>query len=120
MEDARIWAFEESLWTADAELYQSCVDDCVVMVVPQPPYVLHGQQAIDAVKDTPRWSRVEFSEQTVSRPQEGLIVIGYRAHASREGGDGYEAWCTSTYRMLGHANWRVVQHSQTPPLAVGS
>lgn len=117
MEDQRLWAFEESLWTGDADHYQSCVDDEVVMVLPQPPYVYRAQQAIDAVKDTPRWETVEFSEQQVSRPQEGLILIGYKAKATR-GEENYEAYSTSTYRRLSHEDWRVVQHSQTPPLAL--
>jgi len=36
------------------------------------------------------------------RPQEGLIVISYRAKASREDAQGYEAHCTSTYRRVVH------------------
>jgi hypothetical protein len=32
----------------------------------------------------------------------------------------YEAHCTSTYRRLSHEEWRVVQHQQTPRLAIPS
>jgi hypothetical protein len=116
MEDQRVWAFEESLWTASAEHYQEAIDQNCLMVVPAPPYVLEGQQAIDAVKNTPRWSRVVFSEQMVSRPEEGLIVIAYKAEAEKEGSGPYTAHCTSVYRRLGHDDWKVVQHQQTPPL----
>nr|WP_295374823.1 DUF4440 domain-containing protein [uncultured Sphingosinicella sp.] len=116
MEDQRVWAFEESLWTASAEHYQEAIDQGCLMVVPAPPYVLEGQQAIDAVKDTPRWSKVAFSEQKVSRPEEGLIVIAYKAEAQKEGASPYTAHCTSVYRRLGHDDWKVVQHQQTPPL----
>ena len=72
------------------------------------PSTFHGS--------TPRWSSVELTERQVARPQEGLIVVAYKAHASLDGGDDYEAHCTSTYRRLGHEEWRVVQHQQTPPL----
>jgi ketosteroid isomerase-like protein len=116
MEDQRVWAFEESLWTASAEHYQESIDQDCLMVVPAPPYVLGGQQAIEAVKDTPRWSKVAFSEQKVSRPQEGLIVIAYKAEAEKDGAAPYTAHCTSVYRRLGHDDWKVVQHQQTPPL----
>jgi hypothetical protein len=116
MEDSRVWAFEESLWTASAEHYQESIDQDCLMVVPAPPYVLAGQQAIDAVKDTPRWSKVVFSQQQVSRPQEGLIVIAYKAEAEKDGAPPYTAHCTSVYRRLGHDDWKVVQHQQTPPL----
>ena len=115
MEDTRIWAFEESLWTGDAAHYRDCVDECSVMVVPAEPFVLSGEAAIAAVADTPRWTDVAFSEQQVQRPQEGLIVIGYKAEARREEGERYVAYCTSTYRMIEHGDWRVVQHSQMIP-----
>lgn len=118
MEDARVWEFEESLWTADAEHYRESIDEACLMVLPQPPYVYTGQQAIKAVQDTPRWSSVELSEQQVARPEEGLIVVAYRAKASRDD-EGYEAFCTSTYRRLAHDDWKVVQHQQLPPITIG-
>ena len=119
MDDTRIWSFEESLWVADPGHYQNSIDDECVMVLPEPPFVFVGQAAIKAVAETPRWSKVELSERQVSRPQEGLIVIAYKAHAEKEGKSPYEAHCTSTYRRLAHDEWRVVQHQQTPPLVAG-
>lgn len=117
MEDARIWSFEESLWTGDAENYREKIDDECVMVVPAAPFVLSGEQAIAAVADTPRWETVAFSQQQVKRPQEGLIVIAYQADAEKPG-ERYRAYCTTTLRRLAHEEWRVVQHQQTlPPIA---
>jgi hypothetical protein len=116
MDDERIWGSEEGLWTGDAEHYRAAIDDECLMVLPAPPFVMRGQQAVEAVADTPRWSKVTLSERQVARPQEGLIVIAYKARAEREGSTPYEAHCTSTYRRLAHDNWRVIQHQQTPPL----
>jgi ketosteroid isomerase-like protein len=115
MEDDRVWSFEKSLWTGDAEHYRHLIDEDCVMVVPTSPFVLQGNDAIDAVAKTPRWGEVDFSDGHIVRPQEGLIVVAYKAQAHRDGND-YEAHCTSTYRRLGHDEWRVVQHQQTPPL----
>jgi hypothetical protein len=115
VDDNRVWSFEKSLWTCDADHYRELVDDECLMVLPQPPFVLSGAQAIEAVASTPRWSDIEISDERISRPQEGLIVIAYQARASRDG-ETYEAHCTSTYRRLEHEVWRVVQHQQTPPL----
>ena len=117
MEDERVRAFEESLWTGDADHYRELVDDECLMVLPQPPFVHSGAQAIEAVANTPRWSSVELGDLRIKRPQEGLIVIAYHAKASKEGGEAYEAHCTSTIRRIEHEVWRVVQHQQTPPLA---
>lgn len=115
MEDQRIWAFEESLWTEGRENYQAKIDGEALLVLPKPPYVYAGQAAVDAVSDTPRWDRVAFSEQQVMRPQEGLIVIAYRAEAAKSD-ERYEAHCTTTLRRVAHDDWQVVQHQQTPPL----
>ena len=120
MDDQRVWAFEESLWTADAEHYRESIDDQCLMVLPKPPFVMSGQQAIEAVSSTPRWSKIELTERQVARPQEGMIVVAYKANASLEDGEDYVAHCTSTYRRLGHEEWRVVQHQQTPPLVTAA
>lgn len=116
MEDARIWEFEESLWKADATRYHELIDDECLMVVPTPPYVMSGSQAIEAVSKTPRWSAVTLSERQVKRPEEGLIVLAYKAEAKKDEGEAYTAHCTSVLRRLAHDEWRVVQHQQTPPL----
>jgi hypothetical protein len=119
MDDNRIWEFEESLWVGDAANYREKIDDQCLMALPQPPYVFTGEQAIDAVSSTPRWTEVEFSQQQVARPQEGLIVIAYHARTSRDG-ETYEAHCTTTMHRLAHEVWRVIQHQQTPPLAASA
>lgn len=111
MDDKRVWAFEEDLWRGGEETYRTKVDGACLMVLPEPPFVLSGAHAIAAVADTPRWKEVDFSEQQVSRPQEGLIVVAYRIRASR-GEESYEAYCTSTYRQISHEDWQVVQHQQ--------
>ncbi|KQP24730.1 hypothetical protein ASF27_11685 [Methylobacterium sp. Leaf102] len=117
MDDNRVWSFEKSLWVGDADHYRELVDGECLMVLPHPPFVMSGKQAIEAVANTPRWSNIDISNGQISRPQEGLIVIAYNAKASRDD-EIYEANCTSTYRRLSHEEWRVVQHQQTPPLAI--
>jgi hypothetical protein len=117
MDDDRVWSFEKSLWTGDADHYRELVDDECLMVLPTPPFVLSGAQAVEAVAATPRWSSIEITKGQISRPQEGLIIIAYHAKASRDD-ESYEANCTSTYRRMSHEVWRVVQHQQTPPLSI--
>ncbi len=115
MDDDRVWTFEESLWTADPEHYRASIDDACLMVLPAPPFVLSGAEAIKAVAATPRWDTVQFADTRIARPEEGLIVVAYHVDASR-GDERYTAHCTSTYRRRGHEDWQVVQHQQTPPL----
>lgn len=117
MDDDRVWNFEASLWTGDADHYRALIDEACLMVLPTEPHVLGGDEAVAAVSATPRWSEATFSEQRIARPEEGLIVVAYHMDASRDG-EHYRAWCTSTYRRRGHEDWQVVQHQQTPPLAL--
>lgn len=113
MEDTRIWEFERDLWIGEADVYRQRVADDCVMALPATPFLFDGEAATRAVENTPRWEQVEFADQLVHRPQEGLIVIGYRARASR-GEETYHALCTSTLHRLSHEEWVVVQHQQTP------
>ena len=114
MQDDRLWGFEQSLWLEGRENYREKVDAQVVMVLPRPPHVLAGEEAIAAVIATPVWDRADLTERRVARPQEGLIVVAYHVHASKADHTEYKAWCTSVYRRLSHEVWQVVQHQQTP------
>ncbi len=113
MDDERIWGSEEGLWTGTAENYHATIDEQCLMVLPAKPFIVTGSQAADAVSATTRWTAIVLSERQVARPQEGLIVIAYRAQAERDG-TAYDAHCTTVYRRLEHDKWRVVQHQQTP------
>lgn len=114
MDDDRVWAFEESLWTGDAEHYRELIDEACLMVLLVPPFVFAGADAVDAVAATPRWASAEFSEQHIARPEEGLIVVAYHI-AVRRDEETFAAYCTSTYRRRAHDDWQVVQHQQSVP-----
>jgi hypothetical protein len=116
MDDDRVWAFEKSLWQGDGDVYRKGIDPEARMALPEPPFIFSGAQAIEAVESTPRWSNVAFEDGTISRPQYGLIVVAYTAHAQRDGHEAYVAHCTTTYRLTDAQEWQVVQHQQTPKL----
>ena len=120
MDDARVWAFEDSLWRADEAHYRESIAPDYLLVVPMPPYVLVGEQAVEALAKTPDWQSVTFSGQHVSRPHEGLIVIAYHVEAEGGGEQPYSADCSSVYRRMGHEDWKVVQHQQTPRLVAAA
>ena len=113
MEDDRIWTAEEGLWRASSEKYREQVDPECIMVLRRAPHVFAGQAAVDAVRGTPEWDEVTFSDRKVSRPEEGLIVVGYRVEAT-QGDTRFAAACTSVYRRRAHEDWTVVQHAQLP------
>ena len=116
MDDDRVWAFEKDLWLGNGDVYRKGIDPEARMALPAPPFIFAGENAIEAVEATPRWSNVAFEDGTISRPQYGLIVVAYAAHAQQDGHDAYVAHCTTTYRLTEDHAWQVIQHQQTPKL----
>lgn len=114
MDDDRVWEFEESLWRASEARYHERVDPDCIMALSHAPHVFSGQDAIDAVGGTPDWDDVTFDDKAVSRPAEGMIVVGYTVAASK-GDKRFKAACTSVYRRRDHDDWTVVQHAQVVP-----
>lgn len=114
MDDQRALAIEESLWTGDPSGYPDLIDPACLMVIPAPPHVLPAAEALRTMSKGQRWSRVTFHDPHSARPEEGLIVLAYRATANKHDGSNYVADCTSTWRRQGHEDWKLVQHQQTP------
>jgi len=112
MDDARLWGSETGLWTADPDHYREIIADDALMILPGHASVLVGADAIPAVSATPRWSTVTFSDQQVSRPHDGLIVIAYAVEA-RLDHEVYRARCSTTYLRHAHDDWHVIQHQQS-------
>lgn len=111
MDDDRVWNFEASLWQASDERYHERVDEECIMALSHAPHLFRGQAAIEAVSGTPGWDKVAFSDRDISRPEEGLIVVGYHVRAEK-GETVFSAACTSVYRRRAHEDWTVVQHAQ--------
>ncbi len=112
MEDERVWAHEERLWSGATDAFARGVDASCLIVVPAAPFVMEGAEAVNAIAQLPRWQAVSFAHGRIARPQDGLIVAAYKATANRENEENYTAWCTSTYRRVAHDDWRLVQHQQ--------
>ena len=57
---------------------------------------------------------IEDDARVAEHIGKGLRAAGHLVDAEKDGGEKYEAHCTSTYRRLEHEVWKVVQHQQTP------
>jgi len=112
MEDQRIEAFERDLWVGNGDIYRNALSEDYLLVVPREPFVVSGEEAKSLLEQTPKWDDVRFSDMHISRPEEGLIVIAYRADAHRDP-QTYTAYCTTTMRRRGHEDWEILQHQQT-------
>jgi ketosteroid isomerase-like protein len=90
MTDDRAWTEEELFWIGGEEHYRKMLDDECIMVFPGPT-----------------------GEPDVRRSSPDVLVLAYKAEATREGAGPYAAYCTSTYRRESD-RWRPIQHQQTP------
>jgi hypothetical protein len=113
MSDEEAWAIEESLWLKGPTVYDALLDRQCVIAFSAPVGLLQGHEILESLKGAPRWAEVAMTERTVSRPDAGTVVLGYRARSQRTGAEPYSAYCTSTYRYRADA-WLLIQHQQTP------
>jgi hypothetical protein len=113
MQEPTIWKLEQDLWTGGAARFSAELDDGCLVALPPPVGILAGRPAIvESIAGAPRWTSVAMTEREMARPDDGLVVLAYRAEAHR-GDDVYRAYCSSSYHR-GARGWRLVQHQQTP------
>ena len=106
-----LWKIEKRLWLEGVGAYEELMGAECVMVF-GPMGIMDRDGILNSLRNAPRWSSVEFSEQSDTiRP--GVAIVAYRAVGEREGAKPYTALCTSTYIQQG-SEWRLAQHQQTP------
>jgi hypothetical protein len=113
VDDSEAWTLERSFWTGDPALYAQGLDPAGLMVFPPPAGIMDAEAARAGIAAGPRWREVRFADRRIARAADGLLVLAYRAQADREGGQTYEAYCSSVYRKAGE-HWLLLLHQQTP------
>ncbi|MBB3235546.1 nuclear transport factor 2 family protein [Phyllobacterium endophyticum] len=111
--DVALWEMERGFWLSDAAYYTTFLAPDCIMVFPEPPGVLVGDEIIAALDKAPRWNKIEMQNQSLVSLDPHVAVLTYRATAQRGSEPAYEALCSSIYT---HANsqWLLVHHQQTP------
>ncbi|HTN63453.1 MAG TPA: DUF4440 domain-containing protein [Devosia sp.] len=106
-----VWDNERRLWQEGADAYDELMaPECVMAFGPLG--IMERPEIVGSMRDAPRWSDVNMTDTTQTRPADNISIIAYRALAMRSGVEPYEAVCTSTYVTLdGH--WKLVQHQQS-------
>lgn len=106
-----LWKHERRLWKEGVGAYEELMSpECVMAFGPMG--IMGRAEVVDSMRDAPRWSDVEMTETTQTRPADNVSVIAYRAIAKRARVKPYEALCTSTYVAI-DGIWRIAQHQQS-------
>jgi hypothetical protein len=109
-----LWNNERRLWQEGVGAYEELMAPECVMAF-GPTGIMDRSQIIDSMSDTPRWSGVDMTDTTQTRPADDVSIIAYYALATRPGNEPYEAICTSTYVAI-EGLWKLAQHQQSAVL----
>ncbi|MGR3802683.1 DUF4440 domain-containing protein [Marinibacterium profundimaris] len=106
------WKTERSFWLDGPEVCESHLAEAACMVFPAPVGILTGTAINESLAEAPRWSEVEFDEESETVSQD-TVVLAYRATGQSGDDDPYTAYCSTTYVREGDA-WKLLSHQQTP------
>lgn len=106
-----LWGSERRLWVEGVSTFEELMaPECVMAFGPMG--IIQNDQIIDSLRHAPRWSDVEMTDRTRTNPSNDLSIIAYRARATRDGAEPYEAICTSSYVCV-DGYWWLTHHQQT-------
>lgn len=105
------WSKERRLWREGVDAYDELMGpDCVMAFGPMG--IMNRSEIVDSMRDAPRWSDIDMTDTTQSRPADNVSILAYRVLATRPGAEPYEAVCTSTY-IVTDGHWKLAQHQQS-------
>lgn len=102
---------ERRLWEEGVGAYEELMAPECVMAF-GPIGIMDRTEIVDSMRNAPRWSGVDMIDITQTRPADNVLIIAYRALATKSGADPYEAVCTSTYVTI-DGRWKLAQHQQS-------
>jgi hypothetical protein len=117
VENRQLLDLEEQFWRGNAEFYRQNLTADALMVLPDPAGVMTRDATVQSIGDSTRWQRVEMSDVTSLELSPGVMLLTYRATASRDSNNSaYTARATSVYVDRGNGP-KLAFHQQTPTQA---
>lgn len=107
-----LWQNERRLWIEGVEAYEELMwTECIMAFGPMG--IMRNEQIVESLREAPRWSHVEITNEVRTTPAENFALLVYNAKGTRDGVDPYEAICTSSYVCV-DGYWWLTHHQQTP------
>lgn len=115
MNEAEAWSIERECWLSGPDGYDRWLSAEAIVVLPGRRGVLTRADALDALRQAPRWNDVALESTRLVRPAPDVVLLAYDAIAERHAGaETYRARCSSTYVYQGGGRWVLIRHQQTP------
>jgi hypothetical protein len=102
---------EEHFWTSGAENARASTATNAVMVFPDPPGILQGDQMWTHIRERTGWRSGVMAERRVMRCRD-IAILTYRVSAEKPDVPIYKALCASTY-LNDEGTWLRISHQQT-------
>ncbi len=113
LSDDSLWEMERGFWLNDAASYTAFLAPDCIMVFPEPPGIIAGDEIIAALDRASRWKTMEMENRSLLALDGNVSVLTYRATAQRDREPLYRALCSSTYTRT-NSQCLLVHHQQTP------
>ena len=105
-------AMEQKLWSGGKAEYQRTLDDDCLVAFTEMAGV-SSREKIAAQANGSRWHDVNLEVEGFLQPTDDVAVLTYRASATRENAEPYEARVSSGY-VRRNGGWKMMFHQQTP------
>ena len=110
-EQSVLWDMEEHFWTSGADNARATTATNAVMVFPNPPGILKGEQIWTHLRKRIGWRSVVMVERRVTQCRD-IAILTYRVSAEKADVPIFKALCASTY-FHDDDRWLRISHQQT-------
>jgi hypothetical protein len=109
-----LWQIERGFWTGDDRFYEANLTEDALLAFAAPVGLLCKSQAIESVRSSPRWKRVEIDDRHAIFISDCTVLLAYRAQGWHDDdGEPYTARVVSSYARR-RGRWMLVFHQHTP------
>lgn len=110
-EQGVLWDMEEHFWTSGADNARATTATNAVMIFPNPPGILQGDQIWIHLRQRTGWRSVVMAERRVTRCRD-IAILTYRVSTEKTDVPIFKALCASTY-FHDEDRWLRISHQQT-------
>ncbi|MCL1635504.1 nuclear transport factor 2 family protein [Luteimonas sp. SX5] len=104
---------EFGFWKGTRNYYDEHLATESMAVYPDPVGALSRDEILASIDDGARWQEVELEDMAVIEAAPGMVMVTYRAKASRGDGETYQALVGSVY-VKEDGEWKLAFNQQTP------
>lgn len=104
---------EKGFWTGDSAYFEANADVECLVAFPEMARAMTNAELAQTASEPKRWRDLDIELQGMVEPGSDIVVLTYRARATRQSGEAYAALVSTGYVHRSNG-WKMMFHSQTP------